>query len=841
MKFSSGEVTDDLFTNDGRENGLNIVYSQGCYCGAFDNRDEAGNYVGECIAEAFIHNLTGGFVAFICNSRYGWGSGENTNGASQRFQREYVDAMFGEGHTVIGYANQSSKEDVAPYCDETVLRWCFYETNLLGDPTMDIWTDVPNEFEIEYPDVITLGETTCFIDAGVLGAAVCISCDGNIMSAGTTDDSGAVTLEFPEPVHELTPLKLTVTAHDYLPFTADLQIVRPANGFPWVQALEITDSDGNNNGVLDYGESVELMPTVSNLGLEAIDRLTLTAETDDPYLTVNAEGIAYQAIAPDETGEPEELLSLTAARNCPDGYRADLTLTLTVDAEHQWRQTVTVTVHAPRFSEPTLVIGDADFNHNGILEPGEEADLTIQMANSGSGQADGVTAVLDTESPMLQLERNEISVDIVPAGEPVSFDAPFRLSVADDCPNPYRSVFYVRLTAARGFSRSFLIDQGIGGMVCAFERDQDLPEHEALAGGNDQWHLSTEDNTTPGGAHSLKVGSDQPDGHYVGFLNCVAYLPEFNVTGPTELTFRHKISAECRDSSNLAFDGGFVEVSADGGAWETMEPYREVGSGYPCEILHGRDRNLLADGQGCYSGELDWAPAIFGLSDFEGQTIRIRFHFASDSTGNRHGWWIDDVELRLPTETEAPYDLTGEIAGRGAQLGWHSPDLYRDELPEPNLLGGYRIYRNGDLLDTLVTDNSYFDDLVGQRRGDYDYLVFAEYTTGESAPSNPITIYWSAAAPVNPALLPAELRLESVYPNPFNRQVRVNYALPNAGELRLAVYDLTGREVVVLVNGWMDAGSHLVIMNATMLPSGIYFLKLRRGNVIKTAKLVQMR
>ena len=51
--------------------------------------------------------------AFIGNSRYGWGNVFTTDGASQRFDREFWDAVFGGGTIRIGIANANSKEDNA--------------------------------------------------------------------------------------------------------------------------------------------------------------------------------------------------------------------------------------------------------------------------------------------------------------------------------------------------------------------------------------------------------------------------------------------------------------------------------------------------------------------------------------------------------------------------------------------------------------------------------------------------------------------------------------------------------------------------------------------------------
>ena len=88
-------------------------WTQGCYAGSFDNRWSNCNYgSSDCILEHFVVADHGAF-AYIGNSRYGWGMSHNTNGPTQRFDRQFWDAVFGEGIIRICMANADSKEDNA--------------------------------------------------------------------------------------------------------------------------------------------------------------------------------------------------------------------------------------------------------------------------------------------------------------------------------------------------------------------------------------------------------------------------------------------------------------------------------------------------------------------------------------------------------------------------------------------------------------------------------------------------------------------------------------------------------------------------------------------------------
>jgi hypothetical protein len=138
MKFSGSQINAFNMTNNGVDQGFNILYSQGCYCGSFDNRTTGGGYTSDAICENWT-TIQSAAVAFICNSRYGWGSGNNTNGASQYYDRQFFDALFDENITEIGWTNADSKEDNVPYIGNATY-WVYYELNILGDPSIDIWT-----------------------------------------------------------------------------------------------------------------------------------------------------------------------------------------------------------------------------------------------------------------------------------------------------------------------------------------------------------------------------------------------------------------------------------------------------------------------------------------------------------------------------------------------------------------------------------------------------------------------------------------------------------------------------------------------------------------------------
>ena len=850
MKFGAGGLNNNLIRNDGVENGFNIAWSQGCYAGAYDNRNtEPGDYVGDCIGETFVSKVDNGMVAFICNSRYGWGDGGGTDGASQRFHRFFVDAIFDDNATIIGETNQNSKEDCIPWANQGVIRWCYYEINLLGDPAMDIWTDEPGEVEAEFDHAIVIGDETYQVTIeGVAGATVSLSRENELMYVVATDEDGVANFEFDELLAPPGPITLTIIAHDFMPYSVEIQSILSDHGFPWVGNLEITDRDGIEDDQADPGETLYIIPPVRNLGRVALEGLTISLESDDPFVNITRSETTYPEIESDEEGVPEEPLVLILSQNCPDLHEVNLTL-LFEDAEGEsWSQNISFTTHAPIFGQQYLTIMDDDENNNGRLDPGEEAYIAFSLTNLGTGRAGNLTAVLDTENPMIELIEVESTLEIFEPNTLADFEQLFLVRISDDCPDLYNAVVYVRVTGDRGAGRPYLNNFILGGDFYAFDRGEDMWEHERMQGGDylDMWHLSENLNHSFNGSRSLKVGSLDPAEEYPPLLDCAVYMPEFEVNTPLQLVFWHKLDAEVsRANPGQCYDGGFVEISIDDGDWELIFPETVFDTPqYPYTIRHGQDDNNhpLPVDQWCYSGTYDWQPAIFDLSDFEGSTVEIRFRFGSDRATGGLGWWIDDISLQIPIDHEPPTGLAGELRAEGVFLTWNSPIMRDEDIIYPDELLGYRIYRIGqgwDLLDTLITNNEYFDALIGEPEGSYRYMLTAEYVDGESDPSDAIEIEWeprSVRGKDDP--MPESWEISSAWPNPFNSTARIAYSVPVAGDVNISLFDIHGRLAGEFAKGGHTPGRYEITFTANGLSSGVYIVRMQTPVGFKMTRMV---
>ncbi len=145
--------------------------------------------------------------------------------------------------------------------------------------------------------------------------------------------------------------------------------------------------------------------------------------------------------------------------------------------------------------------------------------------------------------------------------------------------------------------------------------------------------------------------------------------------------------------------------------------------------------------------------------------------------------------------------------------------------------------RGGQGLSTPAFDNAFGkvtvfgEDSVRLALVDENGIQFASYIL-----SNGVTGIAERAAAV-----PGAYRLEQNYPNPFNPATTIAYEVPGETHVRLAVYDLLGREVSVLVDERQEAGRHAATFDARTLASGVYVYRLTAGGYRSSRKMLVLR
>ncbi len=124
-------------------------------------------------------------------------------------------------------------------------------------------------------------------------------------------------------------------------------------------------------------------------------------------------------------------------------------------------------------------------------------------------------------------------------------------------------------------------------------------------------------------------------------------------------------------------------------------------------------------------------------------------------------------------------------------------------------------------------------------------LYFINSNTGYAGGINGIIFKTTTGGSVSVANIsneiPDKYSLSQNYPNPFNPSTTIRYALPRTGVVRLAVYDVMGREIEMLVNKRQAAGSYEAAFDGSRFASGVYFYRLTTEGYGETRKMLLIR
>ena len=88
---------------------------------------------------------------------------------------------------------------------------------------------------------------------------------------------------------------------------------------------------------------------------------------------------------------------------------------------------------------------------------------------------------------------------------------------------------------------------------------------------------------------------------------------------------------------------------------------------------------------------------------------------------------------------------------------------------------------------------------------------------------------------------PKRFALEQNYPNPFNPSTTIRFDVPTRSFVSIKIFDLLGREIETLTNGYRDIGTYAIKWNPEQLPNGPYFYRLTAGNFSTVHKMMLLK
>ena len=343
-----------------------LVQSYACVTGSYT--------LSECFMEAWLRAPNKGAAAAFGSSVYSYWDEDDI------LQRRVFDEAFDSGYVWVMGMIDEGKFDLWLYYGGAGRSHSYYEQyNLFGEPSMDIFTEVPETLYVNYPQTIPVGPSnvnvTVTSPSGPVGdALVSIVLNGDILGTAWTNSQG-------QALVSVNPLAtgfatITVTAHNKKPYQGNIAI---SSSGPYIAYLSSTVSEysGNGDGMVNPGETIDLTVTAKNYGQESAYGVYGILAVNDPYVTVSVDSSFFGDFAPDETRDGVPAYRFYVSEDCPENYMIPFELTFHDQNDSTWVSNFTVQVY--RFPEISVTPTSLYMN----LPPDDSATSTLTISNSG--------------------------------------------------------------------------------------------------------------------------------------------------------------------------------------------------------------------------------------------------------------------------------------------------------------------------------------------------------------------------------------------------------------------------------------------------------------------------
>jgi hypothetical protein len=197
------------------------------------------------------------------------------------------------------------------------------------------------------------------------------------------------------------------------------------------------------------------------------------------------------------------------------------------------------------------------------------------------------------------------------------------------------------------------------------------------------------------------------------------------------------------------------------------------------------------------------------------------------------GVGILQIDDPLPVELSS---FSAAVIGKDVKLSWNTAteiNNYGFEIERSVISNGVRNlnwekigFVNGNGTSNSPKSYSFVDDKVNA--GKYSYRLKQIDNDGQFEYSKTIEVDVNGVK---------EYKLTQNYPNPFNPATTIQYILPQAGNVKLTLYNILGQEIRTLVNEMKEAGTHTINIDASDLNSGMYIYKIESGSFVQTRKM----
>jgi hypothetical protein len=401
----------DVMTNGDK---LSNLYLLNCTAVAF-------NYF--CLGEHFLLAPDGGGVSVAGASDSAFPN------ASSYYMYEYFDLLFQQGVTHIGEVFARSREPRTPYAilGDNVDLWTHYIYTLLADPEMPLWTGVVDTLSVSHVASVGLGTSSIQVTVNAGGgpvdsAVVCLSKGDDDYQYASTDGAGQVSFDF--RAESAGEIRVVVTGRNHRRYDGTITVNGAPGAYISLNGMTVDDdatggTSGNGDGIIDAGETVDLLLEMANSGGSSSGIVSLVLRTDNGAVTITDSTAAVGTVAAAGTSTAGDAVRVMFSSSMTDEEAAAFDLIIKENGTDTWGDEFSRVVHAPRLAQVTLRVDDtASGNGDGVVDAGESVDLYYGLKNFGTGTAYGLAAsITDLNGAFLFADSTDTYADLGPMQE----------------------------------------------------------------------------------------------------------------------------------------------------------------------------------------------------------------------------------------------------------------------------------------------------------------------------------------------------------------------------------------------------------------------------------------
>jgi len=850
MKFYNSDITNSNFAPlDGVTHNYSLIFSHGCICGAFDDND--------CIAEKMIgiENMS---VAVYMNSRYGWFNEGQTEGPAAHLNRELVDAFYDKRESHLGMAYSMARIETAPWVtapgqwEEGALRWNFYDCNLLGDACVRFWADEPMDITANYQDALPIGVPSISITVSGAGSTEGLYChfmkDGLSYGVAQTDAAGIAEIVFTDPITDVGEAMIYVSGYNTQVHEYPLMIVPNSGAYVVYASSEINDINGNNNGQADYTESILLTTELENVGTIQADNVVATLSSDDEYVTITDNTENFGNIPGEASVTMADAFAFDIAGNVPDQHA--ITFNIDADGQDTWSSGFSITANAPHLAMGSYYFDDASGNNNGMLDPGETANMVITGMNNGHAGAYDVSALLSSDDPYITVNTGSAQDlgDLMAGG---SANATFSVTADGDVPAGYTAALSIVFEAMYDISTmedislnftdycfptaSCSYGDGFDGF--SLESINNMDNGCSNDGGVDGYGDFTDMSTTlePGETYTVSWKSGYDDQQSSLWI-------DLNSNKEFEEDERLITDFPLANSGQVYTTDFTIPEAVNGGIKRLRIRANWLDSSVsPCESWsYGETEDYTVDlGDGVLSVTLACDPPQI----CEGGSSQL-YAYCNGGSGNYTYLWSPATGLSDPTiynpvaSPEATTMYTCEVNDGVSTLS-NSMTLTVNPKPATPFINleGETLYSDAEEGNQWYDSQGPISGATGQsytcQWEDVYHVVVSNEFGCESDPSNSIHVVVSGINDIEAS------QSLNIYPNPFSEKVQIEFTLKQGTQYKLAVFNALGQEVQIVSENQSSTGQKQTFeISASGLEKGIYFCKLITAENVVIQKMI---